>query len=164
MKIRRKLVLLAGTALALQGILGVIPGGAAAGTDDDLAAFFYWKLPLGYSSGSQPADPIYGFSVAQTHDGWLMAPAVQGVEQVQLPALVDLRFGGDEDPLPSLSFSGIDVGMVVDQALHQNAPGPGPGLGEWILIGAGVALAGVTGCAAAGCFDGDDDDTVTAPD
>lgn len=152
MRIRRKLALLASTALVLQSIAGVLPRTAAAAADDDLAAFFYWKLPLG-QSGSRSAEPVYGFSVAQTHDGWLMAPAVQGVEQVQLPALVDLRFGGGEDALPSLSFSGIDVGTVLDNGLYQNAPGPAPNLGEWLLIGAGVALGGITACAAAGCFE-----------
>ena len=155
MKIRRKIALLATTAFVLQSLLPLLP--AAAADDEDLAAFAYFRIPLG-NSGSKPAEPVYGFAVSQTQDGWLMAPSYYGVDRVQLPALLDLRFGGDEDPLPSLSFSGVDVGMVVDQALHQNAPGPGPGLGEWILIGAGVALGGITACAAAGCFDDDDDD------
>lgn len=128
---------------------------AFAGEDDDLAAFAYWRLPLG-DSGSKPAEPTFGFAVAQTHDGWLMAPSIAGSDQIQLPALVDLHFGGNtDDALPSLSFSGIDVGMVIDQALHQNGPGPAPNLGEWLLIGAGVALGGITACAAAGCFEDD---------
>lgn len=159
MQIRRRLALLAGTALVVQGLTGIMSPAAVAGADDDLAAFFYWKLPLG-ESGSRSADPTYGFSVAQTQDGWLMAPSVYGVDRVQLPALVDLRFGGDEDPLPSLSFSGIDVGAAIENGLFQNAPGPGPGLGEWLLIGAGAALGGITACAAAGCFEGDDDPAV----
>lgn len=163
MKTRRKVALLATTAFVLQGLLAAVPP-AMAVEDDDLAAFAYWKLPLG-DSGGKPAEPVFGFAVSQTQDGWLMAPSYYGVDRVQLPALLDLRFGGDEDPLPSLSFSGIDVGMVVDQALHQNAPGPAPGIGEWILIGLGATLGGVTICAAAGCFDGDDDDApVVAPD
>lgn len=159
MNIRRKIALLATTAFVLQSLLPMVP--AVAADDEDLAAFAYFKLPLG-DSGNKPAEPVYGFAVSQTHDGWLMAPSYYGVDQVQLPALVDLRFGGDEDALPSLSFSGVDVGMVIDQALHQNAPGPGPSLGEWILIGTGVALGGITACAAAGCFDDDDDDAVAA--
>jgi hypothetical protein len=159
MKFRRKMALLTATAFVLQGLLGALPPPAAA--EDDLAAFTYLKIPFGYDGGSE-TEPVYGFAVAQTDNGWLMAPSFYGAEQMQLPALVDLRFGGDDDPLPSLSFSGVDIGLVVDQALHQNAPpGPAPGLGEWILIGAGVALAGITGCAAAGCFD-DDDDAVAA--
>lgn len=153
MKSRRKTALLVGTAFVLQGLLGALPRQAAA--DEDLAAFAYWKLPLGYS-GSAASEPVFGFSLAQIRDGWLLAPSVYGIDRVQLPALVDLRFGGDEDPLPSLSFTGVDVGMVIDNALYQNAPGPAPGIGEWILIGAGVALGGITVCAAAGCFDDDD--------
>lgn len=160
MKIRRKVALLATAAFVWQGLMVAAPK-AFAGEDDDLAAFAYWKLPLGYG-GSKQTEPTFGFALSQTHDGWLMAPAVNGVDQVQLPALVDLHFGGNaDDALPSLSFSGIDVGMVIDQALHQNGPGPAPNLGEWILIGAGVALGGITACAAAGCFD-DDDDNVAA--
>jgi hypothetical protein len=154
MKFRRKIALLASSAFVLQGLMGALPPPAAA--DDELAAFTYLKIPLG-NVGNKETEPVYGFAVAQTEGGWLMAPSFYGTNQAQLPALVDLRFGGDDDPLPSLSFSGVDIGMVVDQTLHQNAPpGPAPGLGEWILIGAGVAIAGFSGCAAAGCFDDDD--------
>lgn len=155
MRIRRKIALLATTAFVLQGALAAMQQAMAA-QDDDLAAFAYWKMPFG-NGGHKAAEPVYGFALSQIHDGWLMAPSVAGVQQIQLPALVDLRFSGGEDELPSLSFSGIDVGTIVGQALHQNGPGPAPGMGEWILIGAGVALGGITACAAAGCFEHDHD-------
>lgn len=155
MTMRRKIALLATTAFVLQGALATMQQALAA-QDEDLAAFAYWKMPFG-DNRNKAAEPVFGFALSQIHDGWLMAPSVAGVQQLQLPALVDLRFNGGEDELPSLSFSGIDVGTIVGQALHENGPGPAPGLGEWLLIGAGVALGGITACAAAGCFDGGHD-------
>lgn len=91
----------------------------------------------------------------QAKNVWMM-PSVRDTEvQFVPPPLVDLRFsGGDELKLPSLSFSGVDVAAVVDDALYAG-PGPAPHTGEYILIGAGIGLGGLIACAAAGCFDGD---------
>ncbi len=151
MRSRRKIALLTSSAFVLQSLLAALPMPAAA--DDDLAAFAYWKLPLG-GPDQDAATPSFGFSMMEAKNVWLM-PSVKDTDvQFVPPALVDLRFsGGDDDiQLPSLSLSGVDVGMVVDNALYAG-PGPAPHTGEWILIGAGTALGGITLCAALGCFD-----------
>lgn len=161
MKIRRKIALLATSALVLQAFMAALPPQARAIDDDNMAAFLYWKLPLG-APNPAAAEPTYGFSVAQTQDGWLMPPPSVTQGRFLPPPLLDLHFGGgDADPLPTLNFSGVDVGMVIDDALYQTE-GPGPNTAEWILIAAGTALTGVGICAALGCFDGDDDDNVPA--
>ena len=163
MKSRRKIALLANSAFVLQGLLAALPVPATA--DDDLAAFAYWRLPLG-GPDQDAATPSFGFSMMQAKNVWL-TPSVKDTDvQFVPPALVDLRFsGGDEILLPSLSFSGVDVGAVVDNALYAG-PGPSPHTGEYILIGAGVGLGGLIACAALGCFDGDNDNNapVEEPD
>jgi len=148
---RRKIALLASSALALQSLLAAMPMPAVAAADD-LAGFVYWRLPLGGSS-PDTATPAFGFSMTEAKNVWL-TPSVKDTDlDVAPPALVDLRFsGGDDIKLPSLSLSGVDVGSVVDTALYADT-GPAPHTGEWILIGAGVGLGGLTLCAALGCFD-----------
>jgi hypothetical protein len=152
MKLRRKIALLASSAFVLQGLMAQLPAKA----DDDVAAFVFWRLPLG-GPDRDAANASVGFSLLEADNVWL-STSVKGTSDVFVPpALVDLRFSADEDALPSLSFSGVDVGMAFDDGLYAG-PGPAPHLGEWLLIGAGAVLGGVTICAAAGCFDGDDDD------
>jgi hypothetical protein len=159
MKVRRKIALLASSAFVLQGLMAQLPAKA----DDDLAGFVTWRLPLG--GADHEASSTFGFSLMQADNVWL-ATAPKGTSDVFVPpALVDLRFSTAENALPSLSLSGVDVGMAFDDALYAG-PGPAPHMGEWILIGAGGVLGGLTICAAAGCFDGDDDDNapVEEPD
>jgi hypothetical protein len=156
MKIRRKIALLASTAFVLQGLMAQLPAKA----EDDLAAFVFWRVPLG-GPEQDAASSTVGFSLLEADNVWL-ATSGKGTSDVFVPpALVDLRFSTDDAVLPSLSFSGVDVGMAFDDGLYAG-PGPAPHLGEWILIGAGTALGGLTICAAAGCFDGDNDDDVAA--
>src|SRR5262249_17039586 len=115
MKCRRKVALLASSAFVLQGLLAALPGPAAA--HDDMATFFYWKVPLG---GPHPekATPSFGFNMMQADNVWLM-PSVKNDVQFVPPPLVDVHFtGGEELSLPSLSFSGVDVGAVVNDALY----------------------------------------------
>lgn len=150
MKSRRKIALLASSAFVLQSLLAAVPKPAAA--DDDLAAFAYFRMPLG--GPDQDANrPSFGFSMMEAKNVWL-TPSVKDTDvQFVPPALVDLRFsGGDEIKLPSLSISGVDVGAVVDNALYADT-GPAPHTGEYILIGAGAGLGGLVLCAALGCFD-----------
>ncbi len=158
MKIRRKIALLASSAFVLQGLMAQLPAPAKA--DDDLAAFAFWRLPLG-GPDQDAARSTFGFSLLEADNVWLSTSGKGSSDVFVPPALVDLRFSTEEDALPSLSFSGVDVGMAFDDGLYAG-PGPAPHLGEWILIGAGAALGGLTICAAAGCFDGDDDDNVAA--
>ena len=162
MKSRRKIALLASSAFVLQGLLAALPVAAAA--DDDLAAFAYWRLPLG-GDGREPATPSFGFSMMEAKNVWLTPSVKDSDVEFVPPALVDLRFsGGDELKLPSLSLSGVDVGAVVDNALYADT-GPAPHTGEYILIGAGVGLGGLIACAALGCFDdGGHHHAVTQPD
>jgi hypothetical protein len=163
MKSRRKIALLASSAFVLQSLLAALPMPASA--EDDVAAFFYWRLPLGGPDQDAVA-PSFGLSMMQAKNVWLM-PSVKDTDvQFVPPPLVDLRFsGGDEVALPSLSFSGVDVGAVVDNALYAG-PGAAPHTGEYILIGAGVGLGALIACAGLGCFDGNDHDNppVTEPD
>ena len=150
MKCRRKVALLASSAFVLQGLLAALPGPAAA--HDDMATFFYWKVPLGGPHPGQ-ATPSFGFNMMQADNVWLMPSAKNDVQFVP-PPLVDVRFtGGEELSLPSLSFSGVDVGAVVNDALYAG-PGEAPHTGEYILIGAGVGLGGLIACVGLGCFDG----------
>jgi hypothetical protein len=156
MKIRRKIALLASTAFVLQGLMAQLPAKA----EDDLAAFVFWRVPLG-GPEQDAASSTVGFSLLEADNVWL-ATSGKGTNDVFVPpALVDLRFSTDDEALPSLSFSGVDVGMAFDGGLYAG-PGPAPHLGEWILIGAGTALGGLTLCAAVGCFGDDDDDNVAA--
>ena len=162
MKSRRKVALLASSAFVLQSLLAALPVPAAAG--DDLAAFAYWRMPLG-GPDQDAAKPSFGFSMMEAKNVWL-TPSVKDTDEVFVPpALVDLRFsGGDELKLPSLSLSGVDVEAVVDTALYAG-PGPAPHTGEYILMGAGAGLGGLILCAALGCFDdGHHHAAVTAPD
>jgi hypothetical protein len=153
MRSRRKIALLASSAFVLQSLLAALPVPAAA-AGDDLAAFAYWRMPLG-GPDQDAATPSFGFSMMEAKNVWL-TPSVKDTDDVFVPpALVDLRFsGGDELKLPSLSLSGVDVGVVVDNALYAD-PGPAPHTGEYILIGAGAGLGGLILCAALGCFDDD---------
>ena len=160
MKMRRGIALLASSAFVMQGLLAALPAPARA-DDDNMAAFVYWRLPLGGAS-QEAEDSSFGFSLMQDQNVWL-ATSMENTLGFVPPPLIDLRFGGDE-LVPSLSFSGVDVGTVIDSALYET-PGPAPHTAEWILIGAGVGLTGVGICAALGCFDNDDDDApVTAPE
>lgn len=160
MKMRRRIALLASSAFVMQGLLAALPAPARA-DDDNMAAFVYWRLPLG-GPAQETADSSFGFSLMQDRNVWL-ASSVNNTAGFVPPPLIDLRFGGD-DPMPSLSFSGVDVGMVIDSALYET-PGPAPHTAEWILIGAGIGLTGVGICAALECFEGDDDDApVTQPE
>src|SRR5262249_50972240 len=109
--IRRKLALLSSGAYVLQTLVAALPA-QAFDTQDNMAAFLYWKLPLGAPS-KQDVEPTYGFTVGQTHQGWLFAPpdAVSGQDDtgnVAMPAWFDVHFGGSQDALPSVSFSGVD--------------------------------------------------------
>jgi hypothetical protein len=150
MKCRRRIALLASSAFVLQGMVAALPLPAAA--HDDLATFFYWKIPLG---GPETATPSFCFNMMEADNVWLTPSVKDSDVDVAPPALVDLRFsGGDELKLPSLSLSGVDVGAMVDNALYADT-GPAPHTGEWILIGAGVGLGGLIACSALGCF-GDD--------
>jgi len=163
MRSRRRIALLASSAFVLQGLLAALPMPAVA--DDDLAAFAYWRLPLG-GPDQDAATPSFGFSMMEAKNVWL-TPSVKDTDvDFAPPALVDLRFsGGDEIKLPSLSLSGVDVGAVVDNALYADT-GPAPHTGEYILIGAGAGLGGLIACAALGCFDDGHHHhaAVTAPD
>jgi hypothetical protein len=159
MKCRRKIALLASSALVLQGLLAALPMPAAA--HDDLATFFYWKIPLG-GPDQDSAKPSFGFNMMEAENVWL-TPSVKDTDvQFAPPPLVDLQFnGGDEITLPSLSLSGIDVGAMVDNALYAG-PGEAPHTGEYILIGAGVGLGGLIVCAALECFGNSHDRTAAA--
>lgn len=145
MTIRRSLALLAGTALGLQSLGSALPMPAAA--DDDLAGFFYWRLPLtGFAPNDTP--PSFGFSMLKADNIWLTPSVRDGgdTDTIVLPPLVDVRFtAGEELKMPSLSLSGIDVGAAIDDALYADT-GPAPHTGEWILIGAGIALGGGIAC------------------
>ena len=76
MKSRRKIALLAGSAFVLQGLLAALPVPAAA--DDDLAAFAYWRLPLG-GEDREPATPSFGFSMMEAKNVWL-TPSVKDTD------------------------------------------------------------------------------------
>jgi hypothetical protein len=159
MRSRRRIALLASSAFVLQSLLAALPIPVVA--DDDLAAFAYWRLPLG-GPDQQPATPSFGFSMMEAKNVWL-TPSVKDTDvDFVPPALVDLRFsGGEEVKLPSLMFSGVDVGAVVDNALYADT-GPAPHTGEYILIGAGVGLGGLIVCAALECFGNSHDRTAAA--
>jgi len=156
---RRKLALLSSGAYVLQTLVAALPA-QAFDTEDNMAAFAYWKLPLGTPS-NQDVEPTYGFTVGQTHQGWLFAPdPVDGqpdsTASVAMPALFDVHFGGSQDTLPSVSFSGVDVVPVFTGQLNAvDQPGSEWTAGEWIAAGVGAALVGVGACAAAGCFSSD---------
>lgn len=154
MKIRRRIALLSSCAYVLQSLAAALPA-QAFDTQENMAAFLYWKLPLG-GSPSKDVEPTYGFSVRQTHDGWLFAPPDSGsqdnTDTVVMPALFDLHFGGDQT-LPSLSFSGVDVVPVFTGQLNAvDQPGSEWTLGEWLAAGFGTVAVGLGACAAAGCF------------
>jgi hypothetical protein len=163
-KIQRKVALLSSCALALQSLVATMPAPARAGSDDDMAAFFYWKLPLG-ATAAQTA-PTYGFRLGETYNGWLLPPSAgPGAysDDVVMPPLVDLSFGGTgDDAIPSLSFSGVDVGtLITGGRLNQDEDeGTGVTMLGWVTIGVMAAGGAVAGCVAAGCFDHDDDDAV----
>jgi len=156
MKLRRKLALLSSCALILQNFAAALPA-AAFDTQDNMAAFAYWKLPLGGSSSAN-SDPTYGFSVEQTQNGWLFAPdsAQQQdfSDDVAMPTLFDLHFGGGQE-MPTVAFSGVDVVPVLNGQLNAvDQPGSELGLGEWLAIGIGSALVIGGGVCAAVCDDG----------
>jgi hypothetical protein len=159
-KIKRKVALLSSCALALQSLVTAMPTPAKADADDDMAAFFYWKIPLGATPAE--TEPTYGFRVAETYNGWLLPPSggpgAYG-DDIVMPPLVDLSFGGSNDGMPSLSFSGVDVETVLTGRLNQ---GEEEGVGittlGWVTIGVMAAGGAVAGCVAAGCFEDDDDD------
>ena len=159
MKCRRKIALLASSAFVLQGLLSALPMPAAA--HDDLATFFYWKIPLG-GPDQDKAKPSFGFNMMEAENVWSMTSVKDTEVQIVPPPLVDLRFdGGDELKLPSLSVSGVDVNAVIDNALYAG-PGEAPHTGEYILIGAGVGLGGLIICAALECFGNSHDRTAAA--
>jgi hypothetical protein len=168
-KTRRKAALLSSCALVLQSLVAAMPAPARADADDDMAAFFYWKVPLGATAAA--TEPTYGFRVGETHNGWLLPSAGRAAysDDMVMPPLLDLAFGGSGDSdMPSLSFSGIDVGTLItgdrlNQAEEQGVGGITP-LG-WVTIGIIAAGGAAGGCVAAGCFDDDDDDApVTQPE
>jgi hypothetical protein len=160
-RIKRRVALLSSCALALQSLVATMPAPARAGSDDDMAAFFYWKVPLGASA--KATEPTYGFRLGETYNGWLLPPSGgPGAysDEVVMPPLVDLSFGGGGDNvLPSLSFSGVDVETLITGRLNQ---GEDEGVGittlGWVTLGVMAAGGAVAGCVAAGCFDNDDDD------
>jgi len=158
MKLRRKVALLSSCALILQSFVSVLPA-SAFDTQDNMAAFAYWKLPLG-SPPNQDVEPTYGFTVGQTNQGWLFAPpdtSDSGRQDrggnIAMPAIFDMHFGGAQDELPSVSFSGVDVVPVFTGQLNAvDQPGSEWTMGEWIAAGVGAVAVGVGACAAAGCF------------
>jgi hypothetical protein len=114
MRSRRKIALLASSAFVLQSLVVSLPMPAAA--DDDLATFVYWKVPLG-GPEREDATPTFGLSMMQADNVWLTSSVKDTEVQFVPPPLVDLRFSGGEDiTLSSLSFSGVDVGAVIDNA------------------------------------------------
>jgi hypothetical protein len=157
MKFRRKLALLSSCAYVLQSLAATLPAQAFE-DQNDMAAFFYWKLPLG-GSPHRDVEPTFGFSVGQTNNGWLFSPPASTqsyTDNVVLPPLVDLHFGGGEDALPSLSLSGVDVVPVINGQLYAiDQPGSEWSMGEWIAAGVGAVAVGLGACAAAGCFASD---------
>jgi hypothetical protein len=161
-KIKRKVALLSSCALALQSLMAMMPAPAKAGSDDEMAAFFYWKLPLGATAAE--TEPTYGFRLAETYDGWLLPPSGgPGAysDEIVMPPLVDLSFGGSSDNvMPSLSFSGVDVGTVITGGRLNQGEDEGIGITPlgWVTLGVMAAGGAVAGCVAAGCFDDDDDD------
>ncbi len=161
-KIKRRVALLSSCALALQSLVATMPAPARAGSDDDMAAFFYWKVPLGASAAA--TEPTYGFRLGETYNGWLLPPSGgPGAysDEVVMPPLVDLSFGGGGDNvLPSLSFSGVDVETVITGRLNQGEDEDDVGITTlgWVTLGVMAAGGAVAGCVAAGCFDNDDDD------
>jgi len=170
-KFRRRVALLSSCALALQSLVATVPAPARAAADDDMAAFFYWKVPLGATAAA--TEPTYGFRVAETYNGWLLQPSMSpayGGDDIVMPPLVDLSFGGSGDNvMPSLSFSGIDVGtLITGGRLNQNEDDDTGGITTmgWVTIGVILAGGAVAGCVAADCFDDDDDDAapVTQPE
>ena len=168
-KIRRKAALLSSCALVLQSLVAAMPVPARADSDDDMAAFFYWKVPLGATA--QSTEPTYGFRLGETYDGWLL-PSSRGSAEygdgLVMPPLVDLAFGGvGDNAMPSLSFSGIDVGTLITGDRLNQAEDEGTGITTmgWVTMGIIAAGGAVGGCVAAGCFDDDDDDApVTQPE
>jgi len=158
MKLRRKLTLLSSCALILQNFIATLPAGAF-DTQDNMAAFLYWKLPLGGGSSSADTEPTYGFSVEQTQNGWLFAPDSAQQQQdfsddVAMPRLFDLHFGGGQE-MPTVAFSGVDMVPVLNGQLNAvDQPGSELGLGEWLAIGIGSALVIGGGVCAAICDDG----------
>lgn len=167
-RIRRRAALLSSCALVLQSLVATMPAPARADADDDMAAFFYWKVPLGATAAA--TEPSYGFRVGETHDGWLLPPATGPAgysDDIVMPPLVDLGFGGSGDStMPSLSFSGVDVGtLITGDRLNQNEDQGVGGITPmgWVTIGIIAAGGAVGGCVAAGCFDDDDDDAPVTP-
>src|SRR5262245_47382819 len=123
MKMKRKLALLASCALVMQNVAATLPA-QAFDTEDNMAAIRYSKRPL-CGGPDQQTEPAYGFSVGQPHGGWLFAPPEDprvddnsGSQTVMMPALFDLHFGGAQDSLPSVSFSGVDVVPVITGQLN----------------------------------------------
>ena len=127
-------------------------------TQDKMAAFLYWKLPLG-GSPAKDVQPTYGISVGQTDQGWLFAPPIGAndyADSAAMPALFDMHLGGGDDALPSLSFSGVDVVPIITGQLNAvDQPGSDWTLGEWLAAGLGSVAVGLGACAAAGCFSSD---------
>ena len=164
LKFRRKLALLSSCALILQSIVATLPA-QAFDTQDNMAAFLYWKLPLG-GSPEKDVQPTYGFSVEQTHQGWLFAPSIGAndytnspgsADTVAMPAFFDMHFGGGDDALPSLSLSGMDVVPVITGQLNAfGQPGTPWEWDEWLAAGLGTVAVGLGACAAAGCFSSND--------
>jgi hypothetical protein len=158
MRIKRKIVLLSSCALLLQNMAAVLPAQAFDNQNlQDMTAFVYWKLPLG-GEPNKPAEPTYGFSVGETHESWLFgAPEGPGTEDsgsstsLALPMLFDLHFGGsgDDDALPSLSLTGVDV--VAAATGKVNAADEGMSTGEIIAASVGGALVVGGGVCAAVC-------------
>jgi hypothetical protein len=161
-KIKRKIALLSSCALTLQSLVVAMPAPARAGADDDMAAFLYWKVPLG--ARAEATEPTYGFRLGETYDGWLLPPSAgPGAysDDVVIPSLVDLSFSGSGDDFtPSLSFSGVDVGTLITGGRLNQAEEEGIGITTlgWVTIGIIAVGGGVAGCVAAGCFENDDDD------
>jgi len=160
MRIKRKIVLLSSCALLVQNMAAVLPAQAFDNQNlQDMTAFVYWKLPLG-GEPNKAAEPTYGFSVGETSGGWLFgAPERPGTEDggnrtnLALPMLFDLHFGGsgDDDALPSLSLTGVDVVGLASGKL--NAADDGISTGEIIAASIGGALVVGGGVCAALCND-----------
>ena len=70
-----------------------------------------------------------------------------------MPTLIDLHFGGGQDALPSVAFSGVDVVPIITGQLNAAEDGSQLSLGEYIAIGIGSALVIGGGVCAAICGD-----------
>jgi len=155
--------------LLVQNMAAVLPAQAFDNQNlQDMTAFVYWKLPLG-GEPNKTADPTYGFSVSETHKGWLFGtPERPGAEDsgsstnLALPMLFDMHFGGsgDDDALPSLSLTGVDVVGLASGKL--NAADDGMSTGEIIAASVGTALVIGGGVCAAVCWNNHHDHPAAA--